>query len=63
MISHQYRCVFVHPGALGKQKTILPHLNKGDRRGVAREFFANPVDRDLFLRHFGRDFEDFDYEP
>lgn len=49
---------------VGKSPVLLPRLNVGGRAGLpAREYFRDPVDRDLFIHHFYRDFEEFGYEP
>jgi len=48
--------------ALGTPRKILHHLNQTPNRLHYREYFQDPVDRDLFLKHFGKDVEVFEYE-
>jgi len=47
---------------IGKQRMVLEHLNRRDDRLPYQEYFRDPVDRDLFMRHFGRDADAFEYE-
>jgi hypothetical protein len=48
--------------ALGTPRKPLPHLNRTPNRLPYQEYFRDPVDRDLFLRHFSKDVEVFEYE-
>jgi len=48
---------------LGKSPTVLPVTNKTPMKvRHYREYFEDPVDRDLFMRHFARDVDAFEYE-
>jgi hypothetical protein len=44
-------------------RVVLPHDNPSPvARRHYREYFADPIDRDLFLRHFQQDVDTFEYE-
>jgi hypothetical protein len=48
---------------IGKERATLPWLNQTSvNRAGYQEYFRDPIDRDLFMRHFGRDVETFEYE-
>lgn len=48
---------------IGKPRTVLHHLNPSPvPRKHYREYFTDPIDRDLFARQFARDVDDFEYE-
>lgn len=46
---------------IGKPHTTLPRLNQQIHRPY-QEYFEDPIDKNLFLRHFGRDVNAFEYE-
>lgn len=45
---------------IGKARMTLPRLNQGKRRSY-QEYFNDPIDRDLFEKHFYQDIDTFDY--
>lgn len=48
---------------VNKSPTTLPVTNKTPLRDKHyREYFEDPIDRDLFMRHFSRDVDTFEYE-
>jgi hypothetical protein len=48
---------------IGKPRTVLQHANRSPtERRHYREYFEDPIDRDLFLRHFARDVDTYGYE-
>lgn len=46
---------------IGRDRTTLPHNNRQDHHPY-QDYFKDPIDRDLFLRHFQRDVDTFEYE-
>jgi len=46
---------------IGKPRVVLPRLLANRDRLPYQEYFRDPVDRDLFLRHFARDADTFGY--
>lgn len=48
--------------AIGKPRTIIERINTNDSRRHYREYFTDPIDVDLFLRHFALDVDTFEYE-
>lgn len=47
---------------IGKSRCVLEHRLRNDHRDHYREYFRDPIDRDLFMRWFARDVETFEYE-
>jgi hypothetical protein len=47
---------------LGKPRCVLEHRLRNPNRTPYQEHFRDPIDRDLFMRHFARDVDTFEYD-